>query len=77
MTIVLLIILIISLVGIVGSIILAICKAGAMSDYELALLKCKTCVRFKRGDRKYRLIYCEKGCVLPDETQNCKQYFRR
>ena len=70
----LLIILVISLIGIVGTIVLAICKASAYGDYYMALEKCNGCAHFLNADKKYRFIHCKKkGVIIPEIVFECKK----
>ncbi len=74
----LLIILIVSLIGIVTTIGLAICKAGAYGDYYMALEKCKKCVYFVSTDEKLRLIYCNmQGTIIPELVFECKKEIKK
>ena len=67
-------ILIISLFGIVTTVVLAICKASAYGDYYMALEKCNKCIHFLYSDKKYRLIYCKKEVVIiPELALECKK----
>ena len=70
----LLVILAVSLFGIVTTVILSILKAGAYSDYYMALEKCKKCANFLNANNKYRYIHCKKkGVIIPELVFECKK----
>ena len=70
----LLVILIISLFGIVTTVILSVLKAGAYSDYYTALEKCKKCANFLNANNKYRYIHCKKrGIIITELALECKK----
>ena len=69
----LLIILICSLFGAVVIIVWAAVKAGADSDFQFAVLKCKKCKYYRGKDIKLRLIKCGNQWKLPEECMSCKK----
>ena len=65
----------VSIVGIVTMIVLAICKSGAISDFNFALMKCQSCKHYQEHNEQIREIYCNiLGWRFPEEIQNCKKY---
>jgi len=62
-----------SLIGIVWIIGLAICKAGAMDDFQRALWKCKNCKYYENKDEKHRLIACKGIWKIPEECLECNK----
>ena len=71
MTLALQIILGVSFISIPILIALAICKAGAMADYNMAVLKCQDCKHFQDKSNKYRLIACGNIWKTPEEVMEC------
>ena len=74
----LLVILAVSLFGIAITVILSVLKAGAYSDYYMALEKCKKCIYFVSMDEKLRLIYCHmQGTIIPELALECKKEIKK
>lgn len=73
MTTILLVLLIVSLFVIVVAVAIAICKAGAMDDFQRAYLWCKNCKNYVRQDKKYRLIGCMGIWKTADECLGCRE----
>jgi len=63
-----------SLIGIVWIIGLAICKAGAMDDFQRALWKCENCMEYKNKDIKHRLIACGWIWKTTEECLECQNF---
>ncbi len=74
MTTILQILVVASVIGLAWIIGLAICKAGAMEDFQRALWKCKNCKYYENKDEKHRLIACKGIWKITEECLECDDF---